>query len=152
MESANSVATIWDKIVKIGAGALGAILGAFGGASPVMYVLLALMGIDYVSGLLVAVMGKSAKTEGGGLDSKIGFQGLARKGLMLLVVLVAAQVDTAIGGGGHVFRDAACWFYIANEGLSVLENMALGGVPFPERLKQLLEQTKQKSNDVDKIE
>ena len=80
------------------------------------------------------------------------FLGIGAGELMLLVVLVAAQVDMAIGGGGHVFRDAACWFYIANEGLSVLENMALGGVPFPERLKQLLEQTKQKSNDVDKIE
>lgn len=141
--------SVWDKILKLGAGALGAILGAFGGASPVMYVLLAFMGIDYVSGLLVAIMGKSAKTEGGGLDSKIGFSGICRKGLMLLVVLVAAQIDVAIGGEQAVFRDAACWFYIANEGLSVLENMALGGVPFPERLKQLLEQTKKRSSDPD---
>lgn len=133
--------TVWDKILKLLAGALGAILGAFGGASPVMYVLLGLMAVDYVSGLLVAIMGRSGKSDGGGLDSKIGFVGLAKKGMMLLLILVAAQIDTAMGGS-HVFRDAACWFYIANEGLSILENMALAGVPFPSRMKQMLEQTK----------
>lgn len=135
--------TTWDRVVKLLAGIAGAIFGAFGGASPVMYVLLALMGIDYASGIIVAIMGKSIKTNGGGLDSKIGFNGLARKGLMLLVVLVAAQMDHALGAQQAVFRDAACWFYIANEGLSVLENMALAGVPFPEKIRHLLEQTKQ---------
>lgn len=136
--------TIWDKIIKLLAAAAGAFFGAFGGASTVMYVLLIMMAIDYVSGLAVAVMGKSVKTEGGGLDSKIGFNGLLRKGLMLLLVLLAAQIDRAIGGDGTVFRDAVCWFYVANEGLSVLENMAIAGVPFPGKLKQLLEQTKAK--------
>lgn len=120
-----------------------------------MYVLLVLMAIDYVSGVIVALMGKSAKSNGGGLDSKIGFVGLARKGLMLLVVLVAAQMDTALGTEQAIFRDATCWFYIANEGLSVLENLALAGVPFPERIKHLLEQTKQqhdKPPDQEKME
>lgn len=136
--------TVWDKVIRMLAAAGGAIAGAYGGASTVMYVLLALMAIDYVTGLLVAAMGKSGKTEGGGLDSKVGFNGIARKALMLLVVLLGAQVDMAMGGASAVFRDAACWFYIANEGLSVLENMSLAGVPFPVTLKALLEQTKDK--------
>lgn len=144
MQSMDMATTWWDKVIKGLAAVGGAVFGAFGGATPVMYVLLALMGIDYLSGVLVAIMGKSGKTEGGGLDSKIGFNGLARKGLMLLVVLVAAQMDHALGAQQAIFRDAACWFYIANEGLSILENMALAGVPFPAGIKKLLEQTKEK--------
>lgn len=139
--------TFWGKILKLLAGTAGAIAGAFGGASTAMYVLLVMMGVDYVSGMMVAVMGRSGKTQGGGLDSKIGFVGLGKKGLMLLLVLIAAQLDMALGSNQAVFRDAACWFYIANEGLSVLENMALAGVPFPAQIKKLLEQTKEKHEE-----
>ena len=99
------------------------------------------MAADYLSGLAVAGMGKSTKTENGGLSSKVGWQGLLRKGMMMLVVLAAALLDNAMGDA-HIFRDAACWFYVANEGLSLLENMILVGVPFPQKLKDLLEQTK----------
>lgn len=134
---------IWDKMLKLAALVGGAIAGIFGGMSAVMYVLLALMAIDYLSGLLVAAMGKSIKTEGGGLDSKVGFKGLARKGLILLVVLVASQLDIAMGNGTRIFAEACCWFYIANEGISFMENMALAGVPFPEKLKMVLEQAKE---------
>ena len=59
---------------------------------------------------------------------------------MMLVVLVAALLDRAIGAQTAVFRDAACWFYIANEGLSLLENLSLAGVPFPDKLKEMLGQ------------
>ena len=134
---------LWDKVLKGIALVGGAIAGIFGGMTTVMYVLLVMMAIDYVSGLLVAFMGKSIKTEGGGLDSKVGFRGLARKGLMLLVVLVASQLDLAIGAGNKIFTDAACWFYIANEGISFMENLALAGVPFPEKLKKIFEQAKE---------
>ena len=134
---------LWDKVLKGIALVGGAIAGIFGGMTTVMYVLLVMMAIDYVSGLLVAIMGKSIKTEGGGLDSKVGFRGLARKGLMLLVVLVASQLDLAIGAGNKIFTDAACWFYIANEGISFMENLALAGVPFPEKLKKIFEQAKE---------
>ena len=133
---------LWDKVLKGIALVGGAFAGIFGGMTTVMYVLLVMMAIDYVSGLLVAFMGKSIKTEGGGLDSKVGFKGLARKGLMLLVVLVASQLDLAIGAGNKIFTDAACWFYIANEGISFMENLALAGVPFPEKLKKIFEQAK----------
>lgn len=130
-------------MVKIGAAALGVIAGAFGGLTPVLYVLLGLMVADFVSGWAVAALGKSLKTEGGGLDSKVGWKGLIKKGLIMLVVLVATQLDIAIGNNTFIFRDMAVWFYIANEGLSFLENLALVGVPFPDKLKDMLEQVKE---------
>jgi toxin secretion/phage lysis holin len=133
---------VWDTVLKWLAAVGGAIAGAFGGWNVTMTVLVVAMAADYLSGLAVAGMGKSTKTEGGGLSSKVGWQGLLRKGLMMLVVLIAATLDTAMGDA-HVFRDAACWFYIANEGLSLLENLAVAGVPFPEQLKKLLEQAKE---------
>ena len=140
---------IWDKVVKGVALAVGAISGFLGGWSLLLTVMVAMMTIDYISGVLVALMGKSTKTEYGGLCSKVGAQGLAKKGLMLLVVLVAALVDRAMGGVNSVCRDAVCWFYIANEGLSLLENMSLAGVPFPAKIKELLGQKKGESEKLD---
>jgi len=138
--------TVWDKIIKGLAAIGGAIAGLFGGWDMLLVVLVAMMAVDYVSGVLVAVMGKSQKTEYGGLSSKVGAYGLAKKGLMMLVVLVAALLDRAIGTQAAVFRDAACWFYIANEGLSLLENLSLAGVPFPEKLKEMLGQRRAEVN------
>ena len=127
---------IWRGLVK-GAVALGgAVAGAMGGWDATLKVLVAMMVIDYASGLIVAFMGKSTKTDYGGLSSKVGAVGLAKKGLMLCVVLVAALLDTAMGTA--MCRDAACWFYIANEGISVLENLNLVGVPFPAKIRELL--------------
>jgi len=131
---------MWEKAVRGLAACGGAIAGMLGGWDPLLRVLVTLMAADYITGLLVAVMGKSAKTEYGGLSSKVGAMGLARKGLMLMVVLVAALMDSVMGTGSAMCRDAACWFYIANEGLSLLENLGLMGVPFPEKLKLLLGQ------------
>ena len=115
----------------------------------VLYGLLGMMAADYVSGVAVAAMGRSAKTSYGGLSSKVGAMGLARKGLMLLVVLVAALLDAAMGAEAAMCRDAAIWFYIANEGLSLLENMSLAGVPFPDRLKRLLGHKQQAQEEED---
>ena len=131
------MATIWDKIVKFGLVIVGAISGALGGWSWVLTVLLAFMAVDYISGLIVATMGKSLKSESGGLSSKAGVNGLLRKGLMLMVVLVAALLDRAVGSDGNMFRDAVCWFYMANEGISLMENLTLAGVPFPKKLKDM---------------
>ena len=130
----------WDKAVKALAACGGAIAGMLGGWDPLLKVLVAMMAADYLSGLLVAAMGRSPKTEYGGLSSKVGAAGLARKGLMLLVVLTAALLDNAMGAGAHACRDAALWFYIANEGISILENVGQAGAPYPEKLKQLLGQ------------
>ena len=73
------------------------------------------------------------------MSSKVGWTGLIRKGLMLMVVLVAVLLDKAIGTDGGMFRNAVCWFYIANEGISVMENYSLTGLPFPKILKKLFE-------------
>ena len=131
---------IWDRMLKSAMIVFGSVTGALGGWDPLLRVLTALMAADYLSGVVVALMGRSTKTEYGGLSSKAGAAGLARKGLMLLVVLVAALLDKAMGGTGAVCRDAACWFYIANEGISILENVGQAGAPYPEKLRRLLGQ------------
>lgn len=130
----------WEKIVKGVALVGGAIAGALGGWDALLSVLVAMMAIDYVSGVAVAWLGKSVKTEHGGVSSKVGTQGLLKKGLMMLVILIAALLDKAMGAEAPICRDAACWFYIANEGISFLENLALAGVPFPAKLRELLGQ------------
>ena len=141
------MATMWDKIVKFLALLGGACVGALGGWDGVLQVLLALMAVVYATGGGVAVGGRCGKSDTGGLDSKAGWVGLLKKGVMLLVVLVGAQLDKAMGTA--VFRDAACFFYTANEGLSVLENTALLGVPYPQRLKDLLTQVKSQADKDD---
>lgn len=135
---------VWKTIIKTVAAAGGAVAGALGGWDSILKVLLAMMAVDYMSGILVAIMGRSQKTEYGGLSSKAGFVGLAKKGLMLMVVLVATALDEAMGMA--ICRDAACWFYIANEGLSLLENMSLAGVPFPLKIKELLGHKMEEAN------
>ena len=138
---------VWDKAVRGLAACGGAIAGMLGGWDPLLRVLVTLMAADYITGLLVALMGKSAKTEYGGLNSKVGAMGLARKGLMMVVVLVAALMDSVMGAGSAMCRDAACWFYIANEGISILENVGLAGAPYPAKLKELLGQKQKEETD-----
>lgn len=137
----------WDKVVKMLAAVGGAIAGVFGGFDTMLIVLVAFMAIDYVTGLIVAWMGKSIKTENGHLDSKVGFIGLCKKCLMLVFVLMAALLDRALGTDAAIFRSMVIWFYIANEGLSILENLALADVPFPKRVKQALEQLRNKNDE-----
>ena len=143
---------VWTKVIKAAAAAGGAVAGMLGGWDALMKVLLALMVVDYISGVVVAAMGKSHKTEYGGLSSKVGFIGLAKKGLMLMVVLVATLLDSALNLGAPMCRDAACWFYVANEGLSIIENMNLIGVPFPAKLKEILGEKAQEHVTTDKEE
>ncbi len=145
--------TAWDKVIKALAGIGGAIAGAFGGIDELFIVLVVFMAADYITGMVVAWLGKSGKSENGGLDSKAGAKGIARKGLMLLVVLIAAMLDRALGTEQAIFRTASLWFYLANEALSVIENLALAGVPFPEQIKTVLEQMKErKGKPPDSIE
>lgn len=140
---------IWDKIVKIAAAVAGAVVGALGGCDGMLRVLLAFMVIDYACGWIVAWMGKSPKTEGGKLDSRVGFIGIARKGLMLLVVWIAVMLDSAAADMGmadtSLFRSLIICYYIANEGLSIIENLNLAGVPFPQWLRNALEQLRDRS-------
>lgn len=108
----------------------GAIAAALGGWDASIKTLVIFMAIDYVSGLIVAgVFHKSSKTPGGRLESRAGWKGLCRKGMVLAVVLVAARLD--IVTGLTFIRDAVCIGYIANEAISILENAGLMGIPMP---------------------
>ena len=128
---------VWKTIVKVVLTVGGAVGGALGGWDPLLSVLIGMMAADYISGVIVAAMGKSQKTEYGGLNSKVGAMGLAKKGMMLLVVLIGTLLDGALGIDA-MCRDAVCWFYVANEGLSLVENLNMMGVPFPEKIKEIL--------------
>lgn len=136
---------MWDKILKTICAVAGAVAGFFGGWNAMLTILVIAMAADYLSGLIVAICGKSPKTAEGGLSSKVGFIGLAKKGFIMLIVLLATLLDRAIGDTSMIFQSAATCYYIANEGLSILENAVLLDVPFPEKVKEALEEIKEKS-------
>ena len=126
-------------VVLLGA----AVTWAFGGWDAVLAALLVCMGVDYVSGSMVAlVFHKSTKTESGTYNSSYGLKGLCKKGLMLLFVLVAVQMDKILGV--DYVRDAVCIGFCANEILSIIENLGLAGVPMPQAVTKALEQLQNK--------
>lgn len=131
------------KITEILAAIGGAVASFFCGLPPIMWVLIAVMTIDYITGILCGLMGKSQKTETGYLSSGAAFIGLMKKALILLVVLLAALLDKAVSmGTGVTFEavaGATCLWFIASEGFSIIENVASMGVPIPGILKQALE-------------
>jgi toxin secretion/phage lysis holin len=119
-----------------------------GGWDMLLQVLIVIMAVDVITGWMVAgVFHKSPKTETGALDSKIGFKGLFKKFSVLLLILVAAQLDKAIGGSFS--RTAVILFFCGNEGLSILENLALMGIEYPAFLKNALEALKKDDNNVE---
>lgn len=138
----------WDRIVKLLAGIAGAVMGLFGEWTQMHTILVAVMATDYITGCVVAACGRSPKTDGGGLSSKVGFIGLAKKGFIMAIVLLATLLDRALGNTAMVFQSACLCYYIANEGLSILENADALGVPFPERVKKAFESMR----DKDKVE
>ena len=91
-----------NRFVRLMGLAAGAIAALFGGWTPGLTILSVMMAVDYLTGVLVAITGKSPKSEGGGLSSKAGFTGIARKGFIMLIVLVATQLDRAIGNTAMV--------------------------------------------------
>ncbi len=129
----------WDKITKAAFAVAGAVAGLFGEWNTMLTIFVAMMALDYLTGLIVAACGKSPKTEGGRLSSKAGFIGIARKAIMMLLVLVATLLDKSLGNEAMVFQSSLVFYYIANEGLSILENAALLGVRFPDKLRKALE-------------
>jgi len=131
---------MWDKLTKAAAALIGAAAGMLGEWNVMLSVLAWMMCIDYVTGLICAWRGRSPKTDGGGVSSKAGFDGLARKSLIMLIVLMATLLDAAVGADSPLFQSAAAGYYIANEGLSILENSALMGVPYPKKITEALEQ------------
>lgn len=133
------VKTVTELLAAIG----GAIASFFCGLPPIMWVLIAVMTIDYLTGILCGLMGKSPNTENGGVSSRAAFKGLLKKALILLVVLLAALLDKAVSmGTGATFEavaGATCLWFIASEGFSILENAAAMGIPIPKILMQALE-------------
>ena len=109
---------------------LSALAQLFGGWDAALGALLVFMAADYITGMTAAaVFHRSKKTEDGTLESRAGWKGLVRKGITLAVVLAAARLDAVVGS--DFIRDAAVIGFTANEGLSILENAGLMGVPIP---------------------
>ena len=121
------------------AGAVGAVLGfMYGEVNGLFWALIAFMALDYITGVIVAVIEKR-------LSSEVGFRGLAQKFLILVFVAVGHIADTYILGGTPAAMSAVMLFYIANEGISIIENAAALGLPVPKKLTNIMEQIKNKS-------
>ena len=121
------------------AGAVGAVLGfMYGEVNGLFWALIAFMALDYITGVVVAIIEKR-------LSSEVGFRGLAKKFLILVFVAVGHIADTYILGGTPAAMSAVMLFYIANEGISIIENAAALGLPVPKKLTSIMEQIKNKS-------
>ena len=124
-----------------------AIASLFGGWNGAMTTLVILMLIDYVTGLIVAgVFHASPKSSGGALSSAVGFKGICRKFVILLIVVVACRVDLLLDT--NIIRDATCIGFCANELLSITENAGLMGIPLPRKLVDAIEVLRGESDNV----
>lgn len=121
------------------------IASLFGGWSSALATLMIFMGVDYATGLIVAgVFHKSGKSETGTLESHAGWKGLCKKGVSLLIVLVAHRLDLLMGSS--FIRDATIIAFITNETISIVENAGLMGAPIPAVLVKAIEVLKQKAD------
>jgi toxin secretion/phage lysis holin len=126
----------------------GFIASLFGGWDAALVTLIIFMGVDYLTGLIVAgVFHNSEKTETGTLESRAGWKGLCRKGVSLLVVLVACRLDLVIGS--NFIRDSVVIAFIANETLSIVENAGLMGIPIPAVIARAIDVLKKKAESED---
>ncbi|MEG0326826.1 MAG: phage holin family protein [Cellulosilyticaceae bacterium] len=113
---------------------IGGFIGSFvGGVDGFMYALIIFVVLDYLTGLMVAILEKQ-------LSSEIGFKGIFKKVLIFILVGAAHIIDYQVLGNGSVIRTAVIFFYISNEGISILENSSKIGLPIPQKLKDILEQ------------
>ena len=134
-----SVDLVWTKAQLFFAG-IGGWLGYFlGGLDGLMIALIVFMVLDYVTGIMCAISEKK-------LSSAVGFKGICKKVLILMLVGVANVVDVHVVGTGSVLRGAVVCFYLSNEGLSLLENAAHIGLPVPDKLKEVLAQLHNRSD------
>lgn len=128
----------WNTIQLIFAG-VGGWLGYFlGGCDGLLYALIAFVDIDYITGVMCAISNHT-------LSSEVGFKGICRKVLIFLLVGIANILDIQVIGSGSALRTAVIFFYISNEGVSLLENAAHLGLPIPEKIKVVLEQLHDRS-------
>lgn len=105
----------------------------FGGWDLALKILITFMVLDYVTGVIYAYVIKT-------LNSEVGFRGLIKKCMILAVLIVGVELDRILGTGNWVFRTLVCYFYIANEGISLLENVGNIGIPIPNKIRNALEQ------------
>ena len=137
-----SIDLIWAKI-QIAITAIGGWLGYFlGGLDGLMIALIVLMTLDYVSGVMCAIIDKK-------LSSAVGFKGVCKKVFILMLVGVAHIIDLHVVGTGSALRGAVICFYMSNEGLSLLENAAHIGLPIPDKLRDILSQLHDKDRTTD---
>ena len=130
----------WNTIQLVFA-VIGGWFGYFlGGCDGLLYALLAFVVIDYLTGIMCAINDHS-------LSSEVGFRGICRKVLIFLLVGIANILDVSVIGSGSVLRTAVIFFYISNEGLSLVENAAHLGLPVPEKIKAVLEQLHDRTDD-----
>ncbi|MBR2422880.1 MAG: phage holin family protein [Oscillospiraceae bacterium] len=131
---------IWSGI-QIAFTAFGGFLGWFlGGVDGFLYALIAFTVIDYITGVMCAITDKN-------LSSSVGFKGICRKVLIFTLVGIGNIVDVYVLGQGGVLRTAVIFFYLSNEGVSILENSAHLGLPIPEKLKEVLEQLHERGDN-----
>ena len=119
---------------------LGAVANALGGFDDALRLLIVLIVADYITGCAVAIKKKK-------LDSSVGFTGLIKKVIILILVWIGFELDKSLGA--QFLRNAIIFFYASNEGVSVLENTSKLGVPYPDKLKDILEQLKDKGGKTD---
>ena len=130
-------------------GVIGAFIASlFGGWDAALTTLVIFMAIDYATGLIVAgVFHKSPKTQSGALESRAGWKGLCRKGMTLLIVLIACRLDLVMNT--TFVRDTVIIGYIINETISIIENAGLMGLPIPAVIKKAIEILKNKTEGED---
>ena len=140
-----SIDIVWAKI-QMAVAAIGGWLGYFlGGMDGLMIALIVFMALDYITGLMCAVIDKK-------LSSAVGFKGICKKVLILMLVGVAHIVDLHVGGTGDALRSAVVCFYLSNESVSMLENAAHLGLPIPEKLKSVLAQLHGREDETERKE
>lgn len=133
----------WNTI-QFAFAAIGGWLGYFlGGCDGLLYALVAFVVADYITGVMCAIADKT-------LSSEVGFKGICRKVLIFILVGIANILDVQVIGTGSVLRTAIIFFYISNEGVSLLENAGHLGLPYPEKLKAVLQQLHDRSEKEDK--
>lgn len=132
----------WNTIQLVFAG-IGGWLGYFlGGCDGLLYALIAFVVVDYITGVMCAIADHT-------LSSEVGFKGICRKVLIFLLVGIANILDVQVIGTGSVLRTAVVFFYISNEGISLIENAGHLGLPIPAKMKEVLEQLHDRSEKGD---
>lgn len=134
------VANTMQYVFAAMGGALGAVMGGYDGF---LYALIVFVVMDYVTGVMVGILNKE-------LSSRIGFRGIFKKVVIFCLVAVAHIIDTHVIGNGSVLRTAVIFFYLSNEGISILENATVIGLPVPGKLKEILEQIREGKEDENK--